>query len=66
VVDVPLDFLTPGRRYVADIYADGPAASWRDNPEAIAISSRRVTSSSHLRMRLAAGGGQAIRLHPVR
>jgi alpha-glucosidase len=65
-VDVPLDFLTPGRRYVADIYADGPTANWRDNPEAIAISSRRVTSSSHLRLRLAAGGGQAIRLHPVR
>ena len=24
--DVPLSFLTPGRRYVAEIYADGPKA----------------------------------------
>ena len=65
-LDVPLDFLPPGRRYVAEIYADGATASWRDNPEAIAISSRHVTSTSRLRMRLAPGGGQAVRLRPVR
>ncbi|MGH7613251.1 MAG: glycoside hydrolase family 97 protein, partial [Gemmatimonadales bacterium] len=26
--DIPLAFLTPGRRYVAEIYADGPGADW--------------------------------------
>ena len=26
--DVPLVFLTPGKRYVAEIYADGPGANW--------------------------------------
>jgi alpha-glucosidase len=64
--DVPLSFLPAGRRYVAEIYADGPTASWRDNPEQVAISSRPVTSASRLTVRLAAGGGQAIRLRAVR
>jgi alpha-glucosidase len=60
--DVPLVFLPAGRRYVAEIYADGPAASWRDNPESIVISSRAVTSATRLRVMLAPGGGQAIRI----
>jgi alpha-glucosidase len=63
--DVPLGFLTPGRRYVAEVYADGPNASWRDNPTSVAISSRPVTSASHLTVRLAPGGGQAIRIRPA-
>jgi alpha-glucosidase len=63
--DVPLNFLPVGRRYVAEIYADGPTANWRDNPEQVAISSRAVTHDSHLRVALAAGGGQAIRIRPL-
>ena len=34
---VPLDFLTPGKRYEAEIYADGPEASWRSNPLPVTI-----------------------------
>ncbi|HEX5830560.1 MAG TPA: glycoside hydrolase family 97 protein [Gemmatimonadaceae bacterium] len=64
--DVPLDFLPAGRRYVAEIYADGPGAHWRDDPLSVAISSRPVTSASRLRVALAAGGGQAIRFRPAR
>jgi len=63
---VSLSFLPAGRRYEADVYADGPGASWRDNPTAITISHRVVTSASTLELRLAPGGGQAIRLRPVR
>jgi len=63
---VPLGFLTPGRRYVAEIYADGPGANWRDNPLPVAISRRDVTSASTLRMVLAPGGGQAVRIRPAR
>jgi len=67
VFDVPLAFLPAGgRRYVAEIYADGPSTHWRDNPEQIVISSRPVTSASRLRVALAAGGGQAIRIRPAR
>jgi alpha-glucosidase len=65
VFDVPLSMLPAGRRYVAEIYADGPTASWRENPEQVAISSRAVTSSSRLHVVLAAGGGQAIRIRPA-
>lgn len=63
--DVPLSFLPAGRRYVAEIYADGPNASWRDNPLPVAISRRPVTSATRLRMVLAPGGGQAIRIRPA-
>lgn len=62
---VPLSFLTPGRRYVAEVYADGPGANWRDNPLPVAISRQGVTSASTLRMVLAPGGGQAIRIRPA-
>ena len=62
--DVPLSFLPAGRRYVAEIYADGPKANWLDNPLPVAISRRPVTSASRLRVVLAPGGGQAIRIRP--
>jgi alpha-glucosidase len=58
---VPLDFLTPGRKYVAEIYADGPGANWATNPLPVSISKRNVDSSTKLSVVLAPGGGQAIR-----
>jgi alpha-glucosidase len=64
-LDVSLSFLPNGHRYVAEVYADGPTASWRDNPESIAISSQPVTSATRLHLRLAPGGGQAIRIRLV-
>ncbi len=64
--DVPLSFLTPGKRYLAEIYADGPKADWRDNPLPVTIRRQPVTSASRLRMLLAPGGGQAVRIRPVR
>jgi alpha-glucosidase len=64
--DVPLSFLTKGEKYVAEIYADGPGASWSENPLSVAISSRNVDSNTHLSVVLAAGGGQAIRIRPAR
>ena len=64
--DVPLSFLTKGQKYVAEIYADGPGASWSDNPLSVAISKRNVDSNTHLSVVLAAGGGQAIRIRPVK
>ncbi|MBJ6120409.1 glycoside hydrolase family 97 protein [Sphingomonas sp. BT553] len=62
---VPLDFLTKGRRYEAQIYADGPGADWRTAPERIAISSRTVTDVDMLDLVLAPGGGQAIRFRAL-
>jgi alpha-glucosidase len=64
--DVSLSFLPRGRSYVAEIYADGPDANWVDNPLPVAISRRTVTSASRLRLALAPGGGQAIRIRRAR
>ena len=64
--DVPLSFLPVGRNYVAEIYADGPGANWLTNPLPVTISQRPVTSTSRLRVVLAPGGGQAIRIRPAR
>ena len=63
--DVPLTFLTPGRKYVAEVYADGKGANWRDNPFPVAISKRTVTSRSTLHIAMAPGGGQAVRIRPA-
>jgi alpha-glucosidase len=62
---VPLDFLAPGKRYEAEIYADGPGASWLRNPLPVIISRRAVTSATRLTVALAPGGGQAIRLRQL-
>jgi alpha-glucosidase len=64
-IDVPLAFLTPGKRYIADIYADGPKADWLTNPLPVTITHRPVTSATRLRLQLAPGGGQAIRIRPA-
>ena len=63
--DVPLSFLSPRRKYVAEVYADGPKADWLTNPLPVAISSRPVDSTTRLHVVLAAGGGQAVRIRPV-
>jgi len=62
---VPLDFLTPGKAYLATVYADGPGASWRDAPTKLWIGESRVTRASTLRIAMASGGGQAVRIRPV-
>jgi alpha-glucosidase len=63
-LELPLDFLSTDRSYTAEIYADAPDAHWDRNPMAVVIRSRTVTSGDTLRLELAPGGGQAIRLTP--
>jgi alpha-glucosidase len=62
--DVRLDFLPAGRRYVAEIYADGPGANWRDNPLPVAIRQQPVDAGTTLRIEMAPGGGQGVRIRP--
>jgi alpha-glucosidase len=59
--DVPLTFLASGRRYRAEIYRDGDAADYRTNPRDIVIERRMVTSGDRLALRIAPGGGAAVR-----
>lgn len=65
-LEIPLSFLTPGRRYVAEVYADGPDADWLENPLPVEISQRNVDAATRLTVVLAPGGGQAIRIRPAR
>ncbi|WP_296278807.1 glycoside hydrolase family 97 protein [Pseudoxanthomonas sp.] len=58
---VPLSFLDEGRRYTAQIYRDGDKANWKTAPQDIAIEERSVTRGDTLTLKLAPGGGQAIR-----
>ncbi|HVR60527.1 MAG TPA: glycoside hydrolase family 97 protein [Polyangia bacterium] len=61
LLDVPLSFLDPRRRYRAQIYRDGTSAHWKTAPLEILIEEKEVSSADTLTLRLAAGGGQAIR-----
>ena len=65
VLEVPLSFLDPGRKYVAQVYADAVNADWEARPYNITISERPVDSTTVLAMRLGPGGGQAVRIRPV-
>lgn len=62
---VPLRFLTPGKAYVAEVYADGPGAHFLTKPTAVSLSTVSVNSGSTLTLNLAPGGGQAIRIRPA-
>ncbi len=64
--DIPLSFLPKGGSYVAEVYADGPGAHWLTNPLPVTISRRTVNANSRLRVALAPGGGQAVRIRPAR
>ena len=61
----PLSFLAPGRRYEAQIYADGADADYRTNPMSYVISSRIVTRTDTLPITLAPGGGLAVRFRAL-
>ncbi len=60
-----LDFLDKGKRYTAEIYRDGDNADYRSARRFdLVTETKTVTSADTLQLRLAPGGGQAIRLIP--
>ncbi|MGH9653963.1 MAG: glycoside hydrolase family 97 protein [Bryobacteraceae bacterium] len=61
-LDVPLTFLGSGK-YTAEIYAD--AADADVHPKNVSITKQVVDSSRHLNIRLAPGGGYAVRFIPA-
>ncbi|MGY4397582.1 alpha-glucosidase [Sphingomonas sp. UYAg733] len=61
----PLDFLTPGKKYEAQIYRDGPGADYRTNPTALQVVKQAVTSKDSLTFDMAPGGGTAIRFRLI-
>lgn len=60
MANLTLDFLDPGRKYTATIYADGATAHYEKNPQAYTIKQMKVTNKTKLTLRAAAGGGFAI------
>jgi hypothetical protein len=57
---ITFDFLDAGKNYIATIYADGPDADYKTNPQAYTIKNFVVTNKSKLSQFVAAGGGYAI------
>jgi glucan 1,4-alpha-glucosidase len=62
---MPLDFLDKDKKYVATIYADGPNADWKTNPEAYTIKKFLVDYHDKLLISIAPGGGAAISIMPA-
>jgi len=65
-LNINLAFLEDSLDYRAEIYADCEHADYRTNPDPVTISTRVVNSRMQLDLELAAGGGTAIRLVPMR
>lgn len=60
-----LGFLTPGKRYEAQIYADGEGADYRTSPLELRTERRIVISTDILPLEMAPGGGTAIRFRII-
>jgi len=66
VLRIPLSFLDAGQDYTATIYRDGDAAHWKDDPYDYVIEDQTLGRKQSLELRLAAGGGTAIRFRPAK
>lgn len=55
-----LDFLDPGKKYIATVYADAADAHYETNPQAYQITKGIVTNKTKLQLKAAPGGGYAI------
>ncbi len=63
-LETPLTFLDQNRIYIAEIYRDADDADWVSNPTAYVVNKMEVDANTILNLRLAPGGGQAIRFYP--
>ena len=65
-LDIPLQFLEPGKTYEATIYRDAPDAHYKENPQAYVVEKRNVTFHDYLPITMAPGGGFAISFEEVK
>ncbi len=61
-LEIPLAFL-PGGPFTAEIYRDADDAA--EHPDKVTIEKLAVTKSSTLTLKLAPGGGAAVRIAPA-
>jgi alpha-glucosidase len=64
-LETRLTFLNPNQKYRATIYQDADGADWKTEPSKYVIEQREVDAQTVMPLRLAAGGGQAIRFSPL-
>ena len=57
-----LDFLTPGKQYVATLYADGKDADYKENPTSYQIKKGIVTNKTKMSVKEARSGGFSLSL----
>ncbi|MDE5711230.1 MAG: glycoside hydrolase family 97 C-terminal domain-containing protein, partial [Bacteroides sp.] len=57
-----LDFLEPGKQYVATLYADGKDADYKTNPTSYQIKKGIVTNKTKMSVKEARSGGFALSL----
>lgn len=60
------DFLDPGKKYVATVYADAKNADYKTNPQAYTIRKGIITSGTKMKLTAAPGGGFAISVMEVK
>ncbi|MCU4163284.1 glycoside hydrolase family 97 protein [Carboxylicivirga caseinilyticus] len=65
VSKVNFDFLTPGKKYIATVYADAKDAHYKNNSQAYQINKYIVTRKSKLSQYCAPGGGYAVSITEV-
>ena len=65
-VRVKLDFLKPGQKYEATIYADAPDADYETNSQAYTITRKTVTAKTTLKLHMARAGGFAVSLRSLK
>ncbi len=64
-IPLKLDFLAPGKAYTAEIYRDGDDADYRTEKRfSIKIEKKKVKGGDAMLLKIAPGGGQAIRFVP--
>ena len=61
---IKTDFLDEGK-YVAEIYRDSESAHWKYNPMSYKIEKKFINKNSHIKLKLAPGGGFAIAIKKI-
>lgn len=58
--EISLDFLDPGKKYIARIYSDSKNADYKDNPQSYEIREIKCSAKSKFKIPCVAAGGFAI------
>lgn len=64
-IKIDFDFLDDNRAYRAEIYRDGDNADWQSAPYDIEVETFVISAHTVMELRLAAGGGGAIKVSPI-